>query len=92
MSVITSKLKRSTYRLNRLVHGDNSHIEIRNFHSDPFEVLEGTTLLVKIHSVGSLVPATVKIEYAPDQHFPAPKESSNLAYSPIKRSPSKIIP
>ena len=82
------KAKRLTYRLKRLVNGDNNHIEIKERQSDPFEVLEGTTLLLKLHTIGRLSPAVLKIEYDPMQHFP-PRQSSSPDKRSLSPSPKK---
>jgi hypothetical protein len=66
MNIVDRNIKTSTYRINRLVNGDNTHVEMRNLHDDPFEVLEGTVLLVKLHTIGRLSPTVVKIDYGTD--------------------------
>ena len=65
LRTVDKKMKQITYKLKRLVADQERHIELKDGMPEEIDVLESTTLLIKVNTKDKPSPARVTIKYGP---------------------------
>lgn len=88
MQFLQSHCRKVTYKLQRLINSQESHIELKDRCPEQVVVCADTPVLIKFSTYDRLAPCIISIKYAAGQKVPERPNSnpSGLPGSPIKNA------